>query len=59
VSQPPPERSWGRYQAPSEIANPTGVNPEVVSGIGRISFGCVDEILLGSATSRSGRECGR
>jgi hypothetical protein len=31
----------------SEIASPTGVNTEVVSRIGRISFGCLDEILLG------------
>jgi hypothetical protein len=37
-----------------KIGNPTGVDTEVVSGIGKISFGYLDEILLGAQPTSLG-----
>jgi hypothetical protein len=47
-----------RFKRHSEIANPTGVDTEVVFRHGKISFGYLDEILLGTQPTFSGNECG-
>ena len=57
--QQPPERRWERYQAPSRDRQPDRLDTEDISGIGKISFGYLDEVLLGTQASSLGRRCGR